>query len=62
MRGSHRWTADSAVFDETNLISAGGLVPVMELAERAGLSDLLDEQVRFPVTVSGPGLRTRPGS
>lgn len=47
MQGSHAWAADSAVFDEANLISAAGLVPVMELAEQAGLSDLLDEHVRF---------------
>ena len=47
MQGSHAWTADGAVFDETNLISAAGLIPVMELAEQAGLSDLLDEHVHF---------------
>jgi hypothetical protein len=35
------------VFDEKNLVSCAGLVPVMELAEQAGLSQLLDEQVRF---------------
>jgi hypothetical protein len=35
------------VFDETNLISAAGLIPVMELAEQAGLSELLDAHVRF---------------
>jgi hypothetical protein len=38
---------DSAVFDEGNLVSHAGLVPVLELAERAGLSQLLDEHVRF---------------
>jgi len=47
VQGSHAWTVDSAVFDETNLISAAGLIPVMELAEQAGLSDLLDEHVHF---------------
>jgi hypothetical protein len=35
------------VFDEENLVSHAGLVPVMELAEQAGLSQLLDEHVRF---------------
>jgi hypothetical protein len=35
------------VFDEENLVSHAGLVPVMELAEQAGLSRLLDEHVRF---------------
>jgi hypothetical protein len=35
------------VFDEDNLVSHAGLVPVLELAEQAGLSGLLDQQVRF---------------
>jgi hypothetical protein len=35
------------VFDDENLVSSAGLIPVMELAERAGLSQLLDEYVRF---------------
>jgi hypothetical protein len=35
------------VFDEDNLVSHAGLVPVLELAEQAGLSRLLDEHVRF---------------
>lgn len=47
MQGSHNWRADGAVFDEDNLVSHAGLVPVLELAEQAGLSRLLDEHVRF---------------
>jgi hypothetical protein len=47
VRSSHVWRADSAVFDEENLVSHAGLVPVLELAEQAGLSALLDEHVRF---------------
>jgi hypothetical protein len=35
-----------ASFDDPNLVSHGGLVPVMALAERAGLPDLLEEHVR----------------
>jgi Transposase DDE domain group 1 len=35
------------VFDDDNLVSCAGLVPVLELAERAGLSRLLDAHVRF---------------
>jgi hypothetical protein len=35
------------VFDDGSLVSHAGLVPVLELAERAGLSRLLDEHVRF---------------
>lgn len=46
MRVSHDFSAE---FDDDNLIAAGGLVPVMVLAESAGLSDLVDEHV----TVAG---------
>ena len=35
----------SAVFDDPNLIGSAGLVPVMRLAERAGLHDLLQEHL-----------------
>jgi hypothetical protein len=35
------------VFDEDNLVSHAGLVPLLALAERTGLSQLLDEHVRF---------------
>ncbi len=38
---------DSAVFDDDNLVSCTGLVPVMTLAEQAGLSRLLDATVRI---------------
>jgi hypothetical protein len=44
---SHRFAPDSAVFDDDNLVSCAGLVPVMALAEQAGLSELLDEKVRI---------------
>jgi hypothetical protein len=47
VQGSLRWHGDSAVFDEDNLVSHAGLVPVLELAEQAGLSRLLGEYVRF---------------
>jgi hypothetical protein len=47
VQGSHAWRADSAVFDEENLVSHAGLVPLLELAERTGLSQLLAEHVRF---------------
>ena len=33
-------------FDGPNLVSRAGLVPVMVLALRAGLADLVDEHVR----------------
>lgn len=47
MRGSYRWNTEAVVFDDANLITSAGLVPVMALAEQTGLSDLLDDHVRF---------------
>jgi Transposase DDE domain group 1 len=38
------------VFDEPNLVSAAGLVPVLELAEQTGLSKLIGEHVDLPST------------
>ena len=46
MRLSHTPARTSALFDDPNLVSHGGLVPVMALAERAGLPELLAEHVR----------------
>jgi len=37
----------AAVFDDPNLVSCAGLVPVLELAERAGLQGLVGEHVRI---------------
>ena len=34
-------------FDEENLVSCAGLVPVMALAERAGMSELVAEKVEI---------------
>jgi len=50
VHSSYTFTAESAVFDEQNLVSAAGLVPVLELAEQAGLSRLIDEHVDLPST------------
>jgi hypothetical protein len=47
VQACHAWRADSAIFDEDNLVSQAGLVPLLELAEQTGLSQLLDEHVRF---------------
>jgi hypothetical protein len=47
VRVSHRFCAESAVFDDDNLVSCAGLVPVMALAQRAGLSDLLADKVHI---------------
>jgi Transposase DDE domain group 1 len=46
VRLSHAPARTTAVFDAPNLVSHGGLVPVMALAERAGLPWLLAEHVR----------------
>jgi len=45
---SHTLTATSAVFDDPNLVSAAGLVPVLALADRAGLRRLADEHLSVP--------------
>ena len=50
MQSSYTFTAGSAVFDEQNLVSSAGLVPVLELAEQTGLSQLIGEQVDLPST------------
>ena len=42
----HALARISAEFDDPNLVSHAGLVPVMALAERAGLPDLVAEHVR----------------
>ncbi|TWH05920.1 hypothetical protein L618_007800000050, partial [Rhodococcus rhodochrous J45] len=45
MKVSHKFIDGSAVFDEDNLVSCAGLVPVMTLAEHTHLPDLLTEKV-----------------
>jgi Transposase DDE domain group 1 len=50
VHSSYTFTVGSAVFDERNLVSAAGLVPVLELAEQAGLSELIGEHVDLPST------------
>ncbi len=37
----------TATFDDPNLVSCAGLAPVLELAELAGLPDLIGEHVRI---------------
>jgi hypothetical protein len=48
VRVCHGYTA---TFDDPNLVSCGGLAPVLTLAERAGLHALAGEHVR----IEGPG-------
>ena len=45
MQVSHNFTPDSAVFDDDNLVSLAGLVPVMTLAEQTALPELLADRV-----------------
>ena len=47
MKVSHSFAADSAVFDDGNLVSCAGLVPVMTLAEQTGLIELLDSKIHI---------------
>ena len=50
MKVSHRFAADSAVFDDEHLVSCAGLVPVMTLADQTGLPALLDQKIRISTT------------
>lgn len=45
MRLSHTLGRTSIAFDDPNLVSSAGLVPVLALADRAGLRDLADERL-----------------
>lgn len=49
MRVSHKFTAGSARFDEDNLVSYAGLVPVLGLAEQTRLSRIIAEKVSIKV-------------
>ena len=48
MQLSHTSRATSAVFDDPNLVSSAGLVPVVALAESAGLEALARERLSVP--------------
>jgi hypothetical protein len=45
MQACHTATAVDVAFDEPNLIADAGLVPVVALAERIGLPELVAELV-----------------
>jgi len=51
---SHKFAMESAVFDDDNLVSCAGLVPVMRLAEQAGLARLVSEKVH----ISAPRIKS----
>src|SRR5450830_418796 len=48
MQVSHSARAVSVSFDDPNLVSSAGLVPVMKLAEKAGLHRLADRWLSVP--------------
>ena len=48
MQLSHTGSAISAVFDDPNLVSCAGLVPVMALAASCGLAGLVAEKLSVP--------------
>jgi Transposase DDE domain group 1 len=48
MQLSHGRPVASACFDDPNLVASAGLVPVMKLADDAGLRRLADEQLTVP--------------
>lgn len=45
---SHTLRATSVVFDDPNLVSSAGLLPVLALAESAGLRELADGHLSVP--------------
>lgn len=61
MRLSHTLARTSVAFDDPNLVSADGLVPVLALAESAGLRDLADEHLTI-LTDKGANARLKVAS
>src|ERR671926_795539 len=45
VRVCHRFTAGSARFDEDNLVSDAGLIPLLGLAEQTGLAEIIARKV-----------------
>lgn len=48
MQLSHTRPVAAAIFDDPNLVSTAGLVPVIALAQRCDLADLADEHLSVP--------------
>ena len=58
MKLSHTLTSTSAVFDDPNLVSSAGLVPVLALADSAGLRELAEAHLSVPTDKgANPGLK-----
>jgi len=51
MRLSHGSPALSATFDDPNLVSVGGLAPVLALAQSGGLAELVADKLTATVRV-----------
>jgi hypothetical protein len=61
MRLWHRAAATSVQFDDENLVSCVGLVPVMRLAQDCGLTELVAEHLTVAGTLGAtphPGRRS----
>src|SRR5215207_9904253 len=54
VRVSHRFTPGSARFDEDNLVSYAGLVPLLGLAEQTRLPEIIAEKV----SITTPRIRS----
>jgi len=52
MQVSHTLSQVSAVFDDPNLVSCGGLAPVVALAQRCGLRELVADKLTLTATGS----------
>ena len=58
MQLSHTRPVSSGVFDDPNLVSSAGLVPVLALARSAGLGRLADQHLSVPTDKgANPGLK-----
>jgi Transposase DDE domain group 1 len=58
MQLSHTRPVKSAVFDDPNLVSSAGLVPMLALARSAGLAQLADQHLSVPTDKgANPGLK-----
>ena len=55
------WSRATVEFDDPNIVSYAGVAPVLALAERAGLSELIEEKVRIdPAATRVPSAGANP--
>ena len=48
MQFKHAPAAVSAMFDDPNLVSVAGLVPMLRLAQQVGLAELAQDRLSVP--------------